>query len=179
MPDLKTSILAVDPGKNCGWSTWDEQGRLVNSGILDGSDATGPASMIVNTDPAVIVREDWHVPRNVRKGHSGLKEYAYRSMMWQVLAEAFQRLHLVVVPAGWKAWANANIDGPTIPGGAKDPAIHAAIIDKAAAVARAHGKPEEYVAQIRRDECDAILIGAWGVEEVRRQLGMAVLGDLH
>jgi hypothetical protein len=150
-------ILAVDPGEHCGWALYVD-GRLDTSDTLDGSTATEPAEMIDVLCPDVIVAEDWHIPRRIRSGRTGLKAYAYRSMLWRALAESRGIEYVPVSPQSWRAWANAHIEGPPIPSGQKTAAHHEAIIEKARTVARARGIPD---CMIVRDQCDAILIGEW------------------
>jgi hypothetical protein len=152
------SLLAVDPGEHCGWSLW-QGGRLTRSGIVDGSTASEPASLIEGIRPRVVVSEDWHIPRRIKSGHTGLKVYAYRADLWVALSEAFACRHVHVSPQSWRTWANREVDGEPIPSGQKTAAHHRAIIDKATIVADEYGLRLPIV----RDQCDAILIGAWAV----------------
>jgi len=150
-------ILAVDPGEHCGWAQY-HGGRLLESGTLDGSTSVEPAALIAVYRPDLIISEDWHIPRRIKSGHTGLKSYAYRSMLWRALAESRGVEHVPVSPQSWRAWANAHLEGPPIPSGQKTAAHHRAIIEKAKLVARLHGLAGQ---AIQQDECDAILIGAW------------------
>ena len=137
-----STILAIDPGRYCGYSVWEDN-QLKTSGVINGTEALNPFKLICKHNPDVIVVEDWFIARK-----SGIKKLAYRQALWQALGESLQIPVKVVASNTWQSWTKQRRGNKK---GFKKLATQLT-----RQVARNYPPPKD-------NEADAILIGWWAL----------------